>query len=650
MQRITDDPATAEALIAAGLDSAHRIAMMPAHRFAREHADLFGGDEFAARQAHERAAAVKAAVSHLRVNLHDVLGSAHFAALHGNHADSGLADYFSAIPSYQELFGSLDYRPWPDCGSILGPAAYFTDVMRIIDGYITDANPGIPAGYRLDQRRPDLFELPLSCANTSDLVPMLQIVNVVLARRIASARQVTAGTARGGGPASVILESAASPDDGAYTGMLVMIVSGTGTGQAGAITGYDGAIRVASVAQTWATAPDTSSGYVISPDPYATLASARYPFSLPWNLPLAQTRASLETLRVSLQEIHQSFAAPVTGGTARANATKADAVQAEITLAAEASSADGAYNTMTVALTGGTGAGQVRTITAYAGESGVATVDRPWHTPPDGTTQYHVLDSLSADLEQLGLSAEQYQIVTTPVSTGPDLAPYYGLTTLDPAEMSRAEVFLDRTGLTLATLADLLDQGLSSAERAAGAADGFFINATGEIDATGKPLSALRLGTDATDPNAPVQVIQNLSLRRLRSAEPVHPAGRQHRLAVRGTRLGDGLRPRDADRPGRDQGARRHQQADLADRPDRHRARCLLGPGEDYRQRQRPRPRGLVRPCVQRPRGAGGPGSIHQRHADPLRPGPSAVLGPLGHRRPGRGNQGPADCCAGRRR
>ena len=202
--------------------------------------------------------------------------------------------------------------------------------------------------------------------------------------------------------------------------------------------------------------PAPGGGVMISPDPYATLAYAPYPSNLPWNLPLAQTRASLGTLRVSLSEIYQAFAAPVTSGTARAPSARA-----EITLAADAPSAADAYNTMTVALIGGTGAGQVRTITAYAGASRVATVDRPWHTPPDSTTRYHVLDSLGADGEQLGLSVEQYRIVTTPLSADPALAPYYGVTTIDLAEMSRAEVFVARTGLTLASLASLLDQGLS---------------------------------------------------------------------------------------------------------------------------------------------------------------------------------------------
>ena len=504
MLAVTDDPAVAEALIGAGADSAHLIAAMPAHRFAREHADKFGGDEFAARQAHERARSVTAAVTHLHANLQGVLGSPHFAALHGNHTDPGLAAYFAAIPSYQDLFGSVDFCTCQHCGSIFGPAAYFTDLMRIIDDYITDANT-ISAGYRLAERRPDLFELPLTCANTNDLRPTLQIVVAILARRIAAARQAASGTARDGGPSSVTLAKSASRDDGAYAGMMIIISAGKGSGQTAAITRYTGATEVAEVAQRWDVVPDKTSGYVIAPDPYLTIATAPYPFNLPRNQPLARTRASLAALRVGLAEIYQALAAPVTGGSAQQVTADAKDV---IKLAEGASSEDGAYATMTVALIGGTGAGQVRVITGYQGATRQATVAPPWQTGPDGTTQYHVFDTLGADREQLGLSAEQYAIVTTPVTDPDALAPYYGESAIDVDKLSRTEVFLARTGLTAPRLTALLTQGLSQAEQAAGKAEAFFINATGDGP-------AMRLGVDTREPNAPVPVIEHLSVARL---------------------------------------------------------------------------------------------------------------------------------------
>ena len=80
--------------------------------------------------------------------------------------------------------------------------------MRITDDYITDPNTtkptdNIPPGYRLDQRRPDLFELPLTCANTDDPVPTLTIVNQILERRIGDAQKQAEGIATAGAAASI---------------------------------------------------------------------------------------------------------------------------------------------------------------------------------------------------------------------------------------------------------------------------------------------------------------------------------------------------------------------------------------------------------------------------------------------------------------
>jgi len=62
-----------------------------------------------------------------------------------------------------------------------------------------------------------------------------------------------------------------------------------------------------------------------------------------------------------------------------------------IKLEARASSVNGFYDGYTIALVGGTGAGQVRKVTAYSGATRTATVDRNWDVMPDGTTTYVLL-------------------------------------------------------------------------------------------------------------------------------------------------------------------------------------------------------------------------------------------------------------------
>jgi len=71
------------------------------------------------------------------------------------------------------------------------------------------------------------------------------------------------------------------------------------------------------------------------------------------------------------------------GGTASAGAANS------ITLAG-ASATDNIYNHQIIQITGGTGVGQARTITAYNGTTKVAIVSRGWRTNPDNTSVYQI--------------------------------------------------------------------------------------------------------------------------------------------------------------------------------------------------------------------------------------------------------------------
>ena len=44
-----------------------------------------------------------------------------------------MTEYLAALPGYQELFGSLSFCDCQESQSILGPAAYFVDLMKYID-------------------------------------------------------------------------------------------------------------------------------------------------------------------------------------------------------------------------------------------------------------------------------------------------------------------------------------------------------------------------------------------------------------------------------------------------------------------------------------------------------------------------------------
>ncbi len=112
-----------------------------------------------------------------------------------------LSDYLKKIDGWEVLFDNLDYCKCEHCRSIFSPAAYFVDLMRFLEKnvYFAGRREGegvaeeTSAGFRaredhplhLRMRRPDLWGLPLTCENTNQLIPYLDIINEVLENYIA---------------------------------------------------------------------------------------------------------------------------------------------------------------------------------------------------------------------------------------------------------------------------------------------------------------------------------------------------------------------------------------------------------------------------------------------------------------------------------
>ncbi len=76
--------------------------------------------------------------------------------------------------------------------------------------------------------------------------------------------------------------------------------------------------------------------------------------------------------------------------TVEASGTAQAGAASTITLAADASATDDAYNNATIHIVGGTGSGQSRTISDYVGSTKVAAVDADWTTQPDATSVYEI--------------------------------------------------------------------------------------------------------------------------------------------------------------------------------------------------------------------------------------------------------------------
>jgi Tc toxin complex TcA C-terminal TcB-binding domain/Neuraminidase-like domain len=119
------------------------------------------------------------------------LGRGGLGSLAVDNAAPDIKDFLRDFGGYAALFGNQDFCNCDHCESILSPAAYVVDLMCFIDEHITvptfTGNEDHPLHPRV--RRPDLWTLPLTCANTDDLLATLDIINPILESYIAKRLQ-----------------------------------------------------------------------------------------------------------------------------------------------------------------------------------------------------------------------------------------------------------------------------------------------------------------------------------------------------------------------------------------------------------------------------------------------------------------------------
>jgi hypothetical protein len=85
-------------------------------------------------------------------------------------------DLIKQFPTMEELFGSMDFGEVDHCCSLLGPAAYLTDLLQLID---IGGNNETPYD-ALTARRPDIPNIPFTCENVNTALPYIDLVNEIL--------------------------------------------------------------------------------------------------------------------------------------------------------------------------------------------------------------------------------------------------------------------------------------------------------------------------------------------------------------------------------------------------------------------------------------------------------------------------------------
>ena len=185
---LTDDHATSLRLLRNGLASSMAIASLGEDQF-RQKAGL---DHEMGSRIYLRAKDTATVSSHFFEAARDAMQGT-FRSLQVSNPHP-LVNDLRGIDGFEALFGSHNYCHCDHCQSILGPAAYFTDLMHFVDENVS-ARRFVPQRQDhplyLKNRRLDLWdELALTCANTDTEIPYLQVVIEVLRNYIERAEGI----------------------------------------------------------------------------------------------------------------------------------------------------------------------------------------------------------------------------------------------------------------------------------------------------------------------------------------------------------------------------------------------------------------------------------------------------------------------------
>jgi hypothetical protein len=179
---VTEDINTAEQLVAAGFHSALTLAATRSEVIVTQ----TGLQASTVAKYKAKAQLIASGISASLGSILDVIRG-QFADFAVGNVSPKLGGWLKEIPGFDDFFGNQDFCNCKHCSSILGPAAYFIDLMTFVEEHITEPvfvnKPTHPLTLR--QRRPDLWNLEVTCHNTHTPIPYLVIVNEILENAIA---------------------------------------------------------------------------------------------------------------------------------------------------------------------------------------------------------------------------------------------------------------------------------------------------------------------------------------------------------------------------------------------------------------------------------------------------------------------------------
>ena len=222
------------------------------------------------------------------------------------------------IPDLETLFGSVSLCECEDCRAIDSPAAYLAEMLAFLK---ERKQQQTNARDILFERRPDLGELELTCANTNTPLPYVDLVNELLENAIApfapfDLPNVVAAELDGATISQTLRTAFAGHGIAVAQASVVVVVK---PGERWFVTDHStlypilkqggGAPRVLALAyQTGKSAEELrASPEHVNPAAYAALRAALYPWSLPFDLWWEEARTYLGHLGVQRHELMAEF-------------------------------------------------------------------------------------------------------------------------------------------------------------------------------------------------------------------------------------------------------------------------------------------------------------------------------------------------------
>ena len=178
LYQITPSDASMKVLSQVGLDSALAVARYGETEFLAQFGDQFPSTR-EAMLVHRKSQQVHAMVLNTTVDYLRQRGGPRVYALGGPQSEQPLAEGTPGKATLETLFGNLDFCGCEHCKSVLSPAAYFVDLLEMLDLQDQD-HEGDDPQVVLFERRPDLQHILLTCENTNVALPYIDLVNEVL--------------------------------------------------------------------------------------------------------------------------------------------------------------------------------------------------------------------------------------------------------------------------------------------------------------------------------------------------------------------------------------------------------------------------------------------------------------------------------------